>query len=454
MSNHHTRTNIPASPIDEGTAVLAGRPSSDGRPLSSAEDLLWRIEERAADAAFVECASRVAIVVRARGDRQAATLLDALEQLVERHDVLGMRYRRDAGGRRALPGRFERPVARGLASAADADGTEHLQRLLGDLVEAPFDLANQAPLRAGLFHLSDENQVLALVVHQIACDGWSKRILLRELNALCAGAERDRTPVSLAPVVNYGTYVEWQRRRITDQAREQALAQWRQIDSRRPWRGFAGDGPHAGESDARNVDSHEWTLSDADVHLLRSLARRHRSTMALTMLSVFVMLAREVDGARHLVIGMPISDRRRLEFEGIVGFLMDLLLISPKFGEAATFAEVMGCVTAAFERAYVGQTLPYAELVDTIETAGITDRLCRTVFNFVNAPRRASSLTGLDLVRDDSPRVSRACADLSLHVHDYGDSVSCRWQYRTQLFSRGYIEVLQRRLSDLLVPLA
>ncbi len=69
----------------------------------------------------------------------------------------------------ALPEALRRSTGRGLAQAA---------------VRLPFDLATGPLLRAVLLRLAPDERILAFAVHHIVADGWSLRVLVRELTTL------------------------------------------------------------------------------------------------------------------------------------------------------------------------------------------------------------------------------------------------------------------------------
>ena len=68
-------------------------------------------------------------------------------------------------------------------------GEEELSRLVRAAMGRGFDLATEVPWRAHLFRLADREHVLLLMLHHIACDGWSLGPLARDL-AVAYGARR------------------------------------------------------------------------------------------------------------------------------------------------------------------------------------------------------------------------------------------------------------------------
>ena len=74
-----------------------------------------------------------------------------------------------------------------------------------------FDVSRELPLRAHLYVLGEAEQVLLVVLHHIAGDGWSLRPLLRDLAEFYrarVGGDVARLPVL---PVQYADYTLWQR---------------------------------------------------------------------------------------------------------------------------------------------------------------------------------------------------------------------------------------------------
>ena len=146
--------------------ALAARARPERVPLSFAQQRLWFLAQLEGPSATYN----IPVAVRLAGDLDAAALEAALGDVIARHEVLrtvfpavgGQPCQRVLGVREAG---WELPVA----EAAGRTWRGRLQRAAG----APFDLAAEIPMRARLLRLAPDEHVLVVVVHHIACDGWS-----------------------------------------------------------------------------------------------------------------------------------------------------------------------------------------------------------------------------------------------------------------------------------------
>ncbi|HET7461935.1 MAG TPA: non-ribosomal peptide synthase/polyketide synthase [Longimicrobium sp.] len=130
---------------------------------------------------------------RARVD--ARTLSIALAALVRHHDALRLRFTlcEDGGWSAVHADEAEVPVETIdlTAFAGDAGAAELARR--GGGVQASLDLGAGPLLRAAIFEMADGTQRVLLAVHHLVADGVSWRVLLEDLEAAYAHAERGET---------------------------------------------------------------------------------------------------------------------------------------------------------------------------------------------------------------------------------------------------------------------
>ena len=147
------------------------------------------------------------------GAVDADALARALDALARRHAVLRT-------GFETIDGQILQRVAEGGPALVVDDLRHHPHRrdealrLARREAATPFDLARPPLLRARLIRLGDTDSLLLLVLHHIAGDGWSSRILLAELAALyaaaCAGSRAALPPLPIS-------YADHARRQMAPQ---------------------------------------------------------------------------------------------------------------------------------------------------------------------------------------------------------------------------------------------
>ncbi|MGW6056052.1 amino acid adenylation domain-containing protein [Streptomyces sp. NPDC055189] len=208
---------VPAEPSDAGTGTVHPGPITR-----------WLLEQGGPVDGFNQ-----SVLVRTPEGATTEELTRALQTLLDHHDALRLSLTTDASGWRldvAAPGTVR--AAGCLAHAVAPTGQP-----LADVVAAEARAAQQAlDPRAGrvvrAVHLTDpagEEGRLLLMVHHLAVDGVSWRILLPDLAAAWTAAHEGRTAV-LDPVpTSLRTFARRASEAATDPARTAELALWQDI---------------------------------------------------------------------------------------------------------------------------------------------------------------------------------------------------------------------------------
>ena len=205
--------SAPAGSDRAGTR-LARVPRDDRRaiPLSFAQQRLWFLEQLEGELV----AYNMPFAVRLRGRLDAESLRRALETILQRHEPLRTTFRLQDGEPLQViqpPSRFDLPLVV-LGDLPPEQREAALRARRRDEAVRPFDLNADSMLRASLVRLADEEHVLLLTLHHIAADGWSIRLLWRELEAAYAAYRRNETPALGELPIQYADYAVWQRERL------------------------------------------------------------------------------------------------------------------------------------------------------------------------------------------------------------------------------------------------
>jgi hypothetical protein len=411
--------------------------------LSYVEDLLWRAEQPGAcPAPFVDCPPASAAFVALGRDFNREAMTASLEEVLHRHEVLRSTYVMNGGGPvRVIPPWT--PVELG-----------DIDPLADNLVE-PFTLDRSPLLRVGIARLPDGEHVACLTVHRIVSDNASKAIIAGELRQRYDAHRTGARPSMPPALADYGDYVTWQHG-VADGPTGRALLDFwtdklRGIDPA----GLPGDGAAAAGHASTESASHLFNISATDTSRLRTLCRVQRVTIATTLLAMVDLFLHRTAGIEDIVIGVPVSHRRRYEFEHVVGQFTNLVIIRTTVTSRMEFTEVLQRVRAAAAEAYQYQDLPYGYRARLLGGERSLP-LYRVVFNFNRAepppslPPPCADVTFTPALVLPPPH---AFADFTIQIHDRVHDLGCRFVYKADLFTRTRVADFARRFEMLVTEL-
>ncbi|MFI5470416.1 amino acid adenylation domain-containing protein [Streptomyces cacaoi] len=415
-------------------------------PLSWTQERLWLEEQlRPGDAAY-----NMPVVLRLRGPLDAAALQRAVDTVVARHAVLRTVFETAPDGtprQRAVDG------ARVLVRAADLSDRPDPQTAAVaaamDSVKEPFDPAHGPLLRVVLLRIADGDHVLALTVHHIVFDGWSFGVLLRELSAAYDGRALPR------PELQFADVARWERAELDGPALD-ALVHW--------WRGHLDGVPRVLELPTDRprpaVSAHRGarrrlTVDAATATALRELAREHGSTLFMTLLSAYGVVLSRWSGQERLLIGTPVADRSRAEFEDLPGCFLNTLPLRVDLHGDPAFGELLGRVRDTSLEGFAHQRVPFGRLVTGLVPERDLSRspLVQVLFALQNV-----ELGTLDVPGVDSEYVDVSAAnsqfDLNLRMIDTGRELVGWLDHDVELFDAATVERFVEHFTNVLTAVA
>ncbi|WP_413617300.1 condensation domain-containing protein [Gordonia rubripertincta] len=166
-------------------------------------------------------AYHVPVVMRIRGRVDLARLRKAIDEVVGAHAVLRTVYPDSPAGPIQRLIEHRSPVlTHRFVEVGDENVETALRRQVAEYLRAPFDLENEPGFRVAVFEVEtsdgatvDPDLHLAAVLHHIAIDGWSIRVLLADLMRAYDG---ERLAVAADEAFTYADFTQWQIARLGD----------------------------------------------------------------------------------------------------------------------------------------------------------------------------------------------------------------------------------------------
>jgi len=431
-------------------------------PASFAQQRLWFVEQLLpGDSLYV-----IPLVFRLTGLLQRSHLHQSLQAIVQRHESLRTTFDVVDGQlvqaiAAALPVPLRLTDLRTLpANTCEAVALEQIWQQ----IQQPFHL-NKAPLfRVQLWQLQDREHLLLLALHHIIFDEWSSGVLIRELGELYAALVENK-PISLPELpIQYADFAHWQREWLQGEVLNAQLRYWKQQLTDVPVLHLPSAKSRSrvqGQQGASQLLELPQCLLDA----LEDLSQQAGVTLFMTLLAAFQTLLCRYSGQTDIAIGSPIANRHRSELEGLIGFLVNSLVLRINLAGDPTFRELLDRVRDVTLAAYAHQDLPFEKLVEELQPVRSLGQnpLFQVVFALQNTPMEQLTLPGLVLSPVElETKTSRF--DLEFYVWKSGDNFRNLWGkgwqqsdglrgvivYNTALFDASTITSLRQHFQTVL----
>ncbi|MEY9875806.1 amino acid adenylation domain-containing protein [Streptacidiphilus sp. MAP12-33] len=460
-----TQQELRAELMRRRAAAKAGRPAHSGIPrahgqdrleLSAGQRQLWFLHQLDPDSPEY----LLPMSFRLSGPLDARALRAAFDTLVARHEILRTRYLLRGTGPVQLvdpaePADFAVEVRSGLAAA---DREAAAVAFTHERAVEVFDLTVEHPLRIRLLRLAEDDHVLSVVMHHIACDALTRPLLLHEVAACYRG---ERLP---EPSLQYADYAAWLNARQADGSRA-GLEWWRER--------LAGVAPLGLPTDRQRPAQRDWAGAVAGFDVPAGVAASLRglatdglatdglagggeATLFMVLLTAYQALLGRWAGKQDVTVGTAVSGRVRPELQGMVGYAYNSLALRARWSGEPSFRELLAANRGTVLDAFDHQEVPFDRIADELEPERdlSTTPLFQVMFDLA-----ADGGAGLDLPGVTAAPVAAtgriARFDLTMHLAEQADgSLHGSLEYAAALFDPATAERFTEHYTRLLAAVA
>ncbi|MGB3193282.1 MAG: amino acid adenylation domain-containing protein, partial [Limnoraphis sp.] len=330
-------------------------------PLSYGQKGLWFLWKLAPESYTynVSFPARISSVV------DLTAIKTVFRTLVKRHPMLRTTFPKR--GQEPIQQVHQDPELDFLQIDASAWDKKQLTAKVIEAHQTLFDLENGPIMRVRWFTCSEDEHILLLTIHHIACDRWSIDVLIQEFAQLYQ-AQQTHQEIDLPPLKqSYEDYVRWQQKILSGSQGEQLWNYWREkLSGELPSLNLPTDKPRP-PVQTYNGASYEFKLSPQLTEQLKTLAQQEGVTFYMLVLAAFKVLLHRYTGTDDLLVGSPTANRSQPEFAAIFGYFADPVVIRTNLSDDPSFKEFLSQVRQNVLEALTHQDYPFALLVEKLQ---------------------------------------------------------------------------------------
>ncbi|HKS08829.1 MAG TPA: amino acid adenylation domain-containing protein [Pyrinomonadaceae bacterium] len=443
-----------------GERPASNQPSANVQPLSSSQQSLWFLHQLAPQ----DPTYNLAFAARVRGSLDVRSLRGAFQALVDRHGSLRTTFADDNGAlvRRVV----EHTTVHFEEDDASAWDQATVDERLGVEAQRPFDLEHGPLLKVHLFRRADGENVLLLTAHHIIVDMWSLTVLMHELGVLY-NAQRSGTPADLPPLTRqYVDYVQWQNDLLQSEQGLRHRHYWQeQLAGPLPGLALPTDRPRPPVQTYRGA-AHTFNLNPELTRRLKALSKDQNATLYMTLLAAFQVLLYRYSGQQEILVGSPTSGRNRGWLAGLVGYLVNPVVLRANLAPEQSFSEFLSDVRRTVLAAFEHQDYPFALQVQDVQPERDASRspVFQVMFALQKSHLRNDQSVAAFAVGDPGAQIPlgdvvlesltlpqrSARFDITLLMAEADEHLGASLEYNTDLFDATTIDRLSQQFEQLL----
>ena len=396
-------------------------------------------------------AYNIPTVLKIKGIPNFDALHYTINQLIERHEVLRIYFEeKNNEVFQTSLNLDQHKIKVDIVEMHESLKENKLPDQIMEEVHQVFNLLEWPLFRVKLFSFPDRTYVLTIVFHHIIVDLHSKRIFAEEFSELYNSYCCKYTPHLKNIICDYSEYSKWEEIWLQSDEAEKMLGEWKKFIPQTPDileipADFSIPRIHNLEGERK----HFTIDKELSLKILKFAEENSVSTFTV-LLTAYAILLNRLTNQSSIIIGIPLTNRRKPEFKDTFGCFVNIVPVLVNFDENVTGLELLKKIRQSLLTAHRIQEVPYL-LINNLLRNKSSNSILQAGFTF--EPPMNLSLNSLDI----QPMVVEkqgAQLDLFITLWKHEEGFNGYLEYSTLLFkentAKRFTNIYQRIIKSYL----
>lgn len=311
---------------------IARRPDSRWAPLSSAQQRMWFAYRQSPE----DPSYNIQIALNIKGNLNVTSLRKAVESLIKRHESLRTSFSEQSGQIVQIIHEPYQPMFQCIQHEDELT----LDTFIKNEALRPWDLSQSQSLRTTLIQTARHEHVFLLGMHHILSDAWSVGILIRELWEIYKALEHDQNIDFKDASIQYADFAYWENNLANSEIQIHRDFWKSKLTDAIDFLELPLDYPRH-QIQSQQAEMLSWTFSTSAAQAAHQLSQNSRCSIFSVLLSTFYLLLAEQTASQDLLLASPVANRERAEFESIIGYFSNTVVMRAEWSDSESFSEFL-----------------------------------------------------------------------------------------------------------------
>lgn len=317
----------------------------------------------------------------------------------------------------------------------------------------PFDVKNGPLVRFALLKVDESTFVFYSNLHHIIFDGWSYKVLKRDVMAFYNAFKNDEKPELPELRIQYKDFTLWQLKTVKGDDYQKQKTFWQNQ--------FQGEIPQLNlnfTNKRPNLKTYNGStltyLIDGDAfENFKELTKTTGTTPFLNLLGIASIVLYRNSLQKEIIIGSPVSGRIHTDLDDQVGFYVNTLPLKIVLEEEKTYQDFIETIKETVLACFDNQSYPFDVLVEDLNQGRDLSR--SPLFDVMLTLNEYEEING-NFIKSGQYLEEEATSkyDLLFEFDLFENNLQCRSTYNTNLFEKEAIEKLIEDFKKLLKNVA